>query len=276
MRSILTTRPGGASDPLAVRLTELGYRVHAVPTVVTEPAGPGSELVRAVHAIDAYDWVVVTSAAGVRAVVERLAAIGRPPSRLGSRPLWAAVGPATAEALARVGLAARAVPPEANGQAIASAIAAVEPIRGRRVLLARSDLAAGDLPERLREAGGVVDDVVAYRTIEGPRASRPALAAALADPELVAVVFASGSAIRGLLALVDEPETDRVRRLSAITIGGVTSGVAHKHGLRVEAEAPSATVESLVATIVLAFPPAPEPEPIGSARITPTPRRNPL
>ncbi len=38
MTSVLVTRPAGGDDPLARRLADLGYRVHAVPTVALQTA----------------------------------------------------------------------------------------------------------------------------------------------------------------------------------------------------------------------------------------------
>jgi uroporphyrinogen III methyltransferase/synthase len=229
--SLLSTRPEGERDPLATRLRELGYRVHAVPTVVTEP------LPFAQPDFSRVDWVVVTSATSARALLDAVA----PPA--GVR--WAAVGPRTAAELAARGVAAGAVPERSLGVRVAGAIAAVEPLAGLRVLLARADAAAADLPAALREAGAEVEELVVYHTVVGPEASRAAVVAALADPALRAAVFASGSAVRGLLRLGGEA----ARRVPAVTIGPATTEVAVAEGLRVVAEADSPGVDGLVAAV---------------------------
>jgi uroporphyrinogen-III synthase len=231
-RSLLSTRPEGERDPLVARLRELGYRVHAVPTVVTEP------LPFVPPDLRRYDWVVVTSATGVRALLDAVL-----PGVASVR--WAAVGPRTGRELAERGVTATAVPEESRGARIAEAIAAVEPPRGLRVLLARADAAAGDLPAALRAAGAVVDEVAVYHTVVGPEVSRAGVTAALADPALAAAVFASGSAVRGLLRLGG----DAAGRLPAITIGPATTEVAEAEGLRVVAEADRPGVEGLVAAV---------------------------
>jgi uroporphyrinogen-III synthase len=230
--ALLCTRPEGERDPLVGRLRQLGYVVHAVPTVATEPLpfappDPGR-----------FDWFVVTSAAGARALLDRL-----PHPR--AAVLWAAVGPRTAAALAERGIAAAAVPEESRGVNVAGAIAAVAPLAGLRVLLARADAAAADLPAALRKAGALVEELAVYHTVAGPEASRAGVAAALADPRLAGAVFASGSAVRGLLRLGGEA----ARRLPAVTIGPATSAVAREEGIRVAAEAASPGVEGLVAAV---------------------------
>lgn len=228
---LLSTRPEGEHDPLVARLRGRGHRVHAVPTVAVEP------MEFAVPDLAGRDWVVVTSAAGVASLLERASPAG------GAR--WAAVGPRTAAALAARGIEAAAVPDESRGAAIAAAIARVEPLPGLRVLLARADAAGDDLPRALRAAGALVEDLAVYHTVVGPEASRGRLDRALADPDLEAAIFASGSAVRGLLRLAARDP----RGLAAITIGPVTSAVAREEGFRVAAEAGQPGVEALVAEV---------------------------
>jgi uroporphyrinogen-III synthase len=242
MTAVLVTRPAGESDPVVGALEALGYHVHAVPTVATQPL----EFDR--PDLAGYDWVVVTSAAGV-------AALGESPSprsgeRVGERgegvnPRWAAVGQATARALRAAGVESSLIPGESNGLALANALADVG---GKRVLLVRASAASTDLPKRLRERGAAVDEVAAYLTIEGPASSSDALKAALADPELAAIVFASGSAVRGFLALGGSAAWP------AITIGPRTTKVAAQLGFRVIAEAERQSVEALAKAVVSAIP----------------------
>ena len=231
------------------RLRALGYGVRAAPTVATAP------LAFDPPDLGAFDWVVVTSAAGADALLSAT------PAAAG--PRWAAVGPRTAAALARRGVTAAAVPDESRGVRVAAAIAAVQtsaepgdlPLAGLRVLLARADAAAPDLPAALRAAGAAVGELAVYHTVVGPEASRPAVAAALDDASLAAVLFASGSAVRGLLRLAPRDP----RRLPAITIGPATTEVAVAEGFRVAAQAARPGVEGLVEA-VRAWWPADTPE----------------
>ena len=228
MTAILVTRPDGEADPLVGALVAAGYRVHAVPTVATQPLKfDRPDLSR-------YDWVVVTSAAGAQAL-----------SELSQGPRWAAVGQATARALRARAIEPALVPNEANGLALANSLPDVQ---GKHVLLVRASAAASDLPERLRERGAAVDELAAYSTIEGPASASKQLRAALADVDLAAVVFASGSAVRGYVAL------GGTASWPAITIGPRTTAVAKHHGLRVIAEAERQSVEALVAAVVGAIP----------------------
>jgi uroporphyrinogen-III synthase len=233
--SLLVTRPEGEGDPLVARLRELGHRVHTVPTVATVP------LAFDTPDLNAYDWVVVTSPTGARALLSGVA-----PTR---RVRWAAVGPKTAAVLTAAGVEVDALPAESRGERIASAIAAVAPLGGLRVLLARADAAAADLPKALRAAGARADELAVYHTDVGPESSRVPLVAALHDPELTALLFASGSAVRGLVRLAGSLELDK----PAVTIGPATSAAARASGLRVAAEASHPSVEGMVSAVAAAL-----------------------
>jgi uroporphyrinogen-III synthase len=227
-KAILLTRPRGPEDPLAIELAGRGYRVHAVPTVATEAVEVEAER------LQGFDWIVVTSAAGVGAL-----------PALPGASAWAAVGAATASALAQRGVTADLVPETSNGAAIADAIP--DPA-GRRILLARAEAAADDLPLRLRERGAEVVELTVYRTVEAPAGSAQALARALEDDGLAAVVFASGSAVRGFVALGGRPG------LAAVTIGPRTTIVARELGFAVAGEAEVQTTRGLAEAVARAVP----------------------
>ena len=228
MTTVLVTRPAGAGDPLVAELEAHGYRVAAVPTVITRALPvEWSDLSH-------FDWVVLTSAAGVEALP------GIP-----AGPRWAAVGEATATALRAKGAVVEIVPEDANGAALA---AAMPDPAGARVLLVRASRADPDLPDGLRRRGANVEEVTAYETVEGPAESAAQLRRALAEPDLAAVVFASGSAVRGFARLVG------TSRLPAVTIGPRTSAVAREAGFVIVAEAAGPSVQQLAEAVAEAIP----------------------
>ena len=219
MSAVLVTRPAGVDDPLVAELESRGYRVISVPTVS----------VRRVEvdwpALDRFDWIVLTSAAGVEALPDTPAG-----------PRWAVVGQSTAKALRARGVEADLMPAESNGAALGEALPDPE---GARVLLVRASLADPDLPATLRRRGAEVAEVTAYQTVEGPEEWRDALRRGLSDPDLSVVVFASGSAVRGFIQLGGNAD------LPAVTLGPRTSAVARGAGFKVAAEAGAPDVGAL-------------------------------
>ncbi|HEY1421305.1 MAG TPA: uroporphyrinogen-III synthase [Candidatus Dormibacteraeota bacterium] len=228
MTSVLVTRPAGSTDVLVQALERMGYRVHAVPTVATEPVTFSAD------SLASFDWVVVTSAQGVNAL-----------HRMPAGPRFAAVGLKTADALRARGVQPDHVAPLASGASLADTLPEVN---GKRVALVRASAAGSDLPERLGARGAIVELITAYRTIEGPPGSAAAMLDALADPALALAVFASGSAIRGYLAL------GGTNRVPAVTIGPRTTVIAKELGFQVIAEANERSAESLAAAVAAALP----------------------
>jgi uroporphyrinogen-III synthase len=241
MTAVLVTRPAGETDPVVGALEAAGYRVHAVATVITQP------LEFAPPDVSGYDWIVVTSASGVQGLVPSpLRGEGQGEGlKFGRPPRWAAVGQATARALRAAGIEPSLIPQESNGLALANALPDVQ---GKRFLLVRASAASPDLPERLRERGAMVDDLAAYLTTEGPASSAEPLQSALTDPDLAAIVFASGSAVRGYIAL------GGTTSLPAITLGPRTTRVAKQLGFKVIAEAETQTAKALAAAVIRAIP----------------------
>src|SRR5260370_5829628 len=110
-RRIAITRPREQAADLASRLEALGAQVTALPAIAIEPVDDPSQLDVALGELAAYDWIVFTSANGVRAFERRLQAnaldwTARQRARI------AAIGPATAAALEACGVTADLVPGE--------------------------------------------------------------------------------------------------------------------------------------------------------------------
>jgi uroporphyrinogen-III synthase len=121
-------------------------------------------------------------------------------------------------------------------------------VEGKRVALVRASAADTDLPDILRRRGATIEEVTAYRTVEAPAESAQPLRTALADPDLRAAVFASGSAVRGFIGL------GGTKQLPAITIGARTTTRAVALGFRVIAEADTKSVAGLVDAVARALP----------------------
>ena len=234
-RRVIVTRehPGELADLLAERGAEM---VHVPLIGVGDPADGGGALQRELERLDTFDWLVVTSREGARRVGTAAASTG---ARL------AAVGSATARELtATSGRRVEVVPEIQRADALAAAIvdASSEVTDGLRVLVAQADLATGELGEVLRAAGLTVVEVTAYRTAVAESITSPeaaSIAASVVDAD--AVLFASGSAVRGWISAVGQVTPPVV-----IAIGPSTAGVVSELGLDLTAVAADHSLEGLV------------------------------
>jgi hydroxymethylbilane synthase len=226
-RRIAVTRPREQAAGLAEPLERMGAEVVVVPLIAIEP----------VEGADAfpsgpYDWVVLTSANAVHAVGERLRAL--------REARFAAVGPATAEALRDIGVEPAFVPERYSADAIANGLG---PLEGARVLLPQSEIAERALADGLRARGATVNAVAAYRTVAVEPTPAEARELARAD----AVVLASGSAARSLAA------RGGAGGALLVCIGPKTAEAAREAGLSVGLVAEEATAQGIIQALVSHF-----------------------
>lgn len=231
MQRVLVTRAAAQSSDLLAALRAAGLDPVPVPAIEVEHVSPNEDLDEAVGRLHAYRWVVVSSANGARSLLGATRRVG---TELGA-PSWAAIGPATRRVLEEDGIDVVFQPSQGNSRTMASELPVV---REDRVLVVRGDLADEELPAVLRARGADVDDIVGYRTREAPDASRRNLRAAMADGPIAAVVFTSGSTVRGLVSLGHAESID-VRGVPAVCIGPETADEARAAGFRILAVSPS-------------------------------------
>ncbi|HET7726288.1 MAG TPA: hydroxymethylbilane synthase [Candidatus Limnocylindrales bacterium] len=222
---VIVTRPDEQADELVAAMREAGLVPVTVPAIRIAPIDPNptldEALLRAAHG----SRVVVTSANGAQAALASLGRMAIDPGTL----TWAAIGTATRRILEAGGVSRVWQPSSPD----AGTLAAELPLdAGSSVIRVRGALADGDLAEAWRRRGASVVEIVAYRTELAPASSVPLLDAALDGPPAAAVVFASGSAVDGLLRLAGH-RRPAVLALPAICIGPRTAAAARAAGFSV-------------------------------------------
>ncbi len=240
--TVLVTRPARRPDPLADQLAELGANVLEQPAIEIGPPADWRPVDAAIEALGRFDWVVFSSANGVDALVQRLLAGGRDLRALGAVRL-AAIGPGTADALARYHLQADLVPGEFRAEALAAALA--PHAADRRLLLVRASRGRQVLAEELRKAGGTVDEVVAYASRDVPEADEQ-IAERLKAGRIDWITVTSSAIARSLTALFGRD----LHTAKLASISPVTSAALGEAGLQPTVEASPYTVSGLVAAIL--------------------------
>jgi uroporphyrinogen-III synthase len=231
-RTVVVTRTKGGEDALSVRLRALGAAVREVPSIAFAPPADPAPLDAALRELDRFDWAVFTSATAVERTLERVRALGLDPAALGRLRLGA-VGPATADRLARAVREPDLVPAEAAGGALAASLA--PHVRGRRVLFPRPAEGRPELLAGLLEAGAEVAAVEAYRTLPAPPEAIRPLAGWLEAGEVDAVAFASPSAVSAVVAGLGEGKA-LLRSVLLAAIGPTTGDALRGAGLEAGAQ----------------------------------------
>jgi uroporphyrinogen III methyltransferase/synthase len=122
---------------------------------------------------------------------------------------------------------------------------------GSHVLIARAQEAREVLPESLRKMGADVHVVDSYRLL--PAVPEPEALERLREGSVDLVTFASGATARHFLELVAASGLDPQAVMSSLvvaSVGPVTTEGIERLGHAVDIEAPKATMESLVSSIV--------------------------
>ena len=249
-RRIVVTRARDQAGELVQALLALGAEVIQAPTIRIEPLEDTSALRAALADISRYDWVIFTSQNTVRVVTERLAEWGLD-STLFARVPVAAIGPATAEALARAAVRVALVPERYVAEAVVSALTRLESMQGKRVLLPRALEARDALPEGLRAAGAIVDVIPVYRAAP-ESGDGAALASELAAGRVDAVTFTASSTVQRFSELVGRDAVTSGRFTTAV-IGPITAATARSLGIKRIVEADEYTIPGLVAALVQHF-----------------------
>jgi uroporphyrinogen III methyltransferase/synthase len=247
-RRIVVTRARGQADELAAKLEALGAEVIEFPTIEIRPAQDYGPLDGALARISFYDWLVFTSANGVRFFLERMARVGLSIDDVHAR--ICAIGPATRLAAERAAFHVEMVPDEYVAESLVQAFER-EDLHGRKILLPRAAVARDIVPAELRRRGAQVDVVEAYRTAIPDDA--PALAQRIfsASPKPDWITFTSTSTVNNFVQAAGAAVLQGVRVAS---IGPVTTAAAKKHGIEVAAEARAFTTNGLIEAIVEAEP----------------------
>ncbi len=184
-RRIVITRAAEQAAGLSRLLEAEGAEVVTLSAISIEPAADAAALDRALAQIERYQWVIFTSANGVRAFVERMRRVALD-WRAFKGVRLGAIGPATAEALRASGVQPDFMPDEYVAEAITAGIGAVA---GQRILLPRADIAREALAVELRRLGAEVEEIAAYRTVTRPLDTQAMMAALAQRPD--AITFTS-------------------------------------------------------------------------------------
>ena len=242
---ILVTRPVDSLDESARALESLGAEVLAAPMVEIRPILDNGPLDSALDRLADFDWLVFTSSNGVRHFLDRLWARGRDLRSLGPIRI-AAIGPATAEALARYHLRADLVPDSFRSEALAEALR--DRVRGRRVLLARADRGRTILQDELGRVAHV-EQVAVYQNADAEALPDQILSRIEADTVDWVTLTSPAIAERFFGLLPPESRAKVGRSIRVASISPVTSSAVVRLGGTVAAEASDLTWEGVVAAI---------------------------
>lgn len=247
---VLVPRPKDQEAELMALLREQGADPVHVPLIEIQPPSSFAALDEALWKLASYQWLLFSSANGVRSFLSRAEALGIPlDPALEGRIQVCAIGPATRDALLAAGLPVHLMPERYVAEGLAEAFAN-EPLAGTRVLLPRAAAARDVAPEALRAMGAEVDAVEAYRS--GIPAESETQLRELREsgwqPDWV--LFTSASTVKHFLAIGGH---SMLEKACTVSIGPATTAAMQAQGLVPYLESADHSAQGVVNTMLQPF-----------------------
>ena len=247
-KRILVTRAVHQAGKLSEGLRAAGVEPVEVPVLEIRPPSSYDALDFALRNLNSYDWLILTSANAVHALVQRSTATGI--IQRESRLKIAAIGKATAEAARQAGFTVDLTPKEYVAESLIESLSDVA--SGQRILLARAAIARDLIPDALRATGAIVDVVDGYQNAipqEAPAKLRAALASCID-----AATFTSSSSVTHLAEVARSAAIAfPFSGVKAISIGPITSATLREHGWPPSIEASTHDIPGLIAAAISQF-----------------------
>lgn len=251
-RRIVITRAREQSAELREKLGALGATVLELPLIGIVSAGDNAVADEVFGEIASYEWMVFTSANGVRFFFAEFFRRFRDIRAIGGARI-AVVGPGTAKELANLHLDVDVMPKEHVGEALVAAMAEFESMDNLKVLVVTGDRNRDVVVKGLLAQEAIVDQLPVYAT-ENVEAGGTDAAADFRQNGADAILFASGSAVESFMqqAATLAPRPGAQRPIAG-SLGPVTSDAMRKVRMPIDFEAEEATMDGLVAAVVKRF-----------------------
>lgn len=236
-------------------LEELGAEIMEFPTVKILPPEDWKELDNAINRVEFYNWLIFTSVNGVKFFFKRFFEHDRDIRDLKGIKVCA-IGTKTAEETRKYGIKVDLVPEEFNAEGLIKSFIAEHRaqnteyrLKGLRFLMPRAETAREIFPEKIKELGGEIDVVVAYRTLK-PQLHGKRLRRFLKEGRISIATFTSSSTFNNFMEIMGEDAHELLRGVLIAVIGPVTAKAVENAGLTVNIMPRQATIEAMVEDII--------------------------
>lgn len=243
-RTFLVTRTKEGNAEEKYQLEKYGAKVVDYPTIqITHPSSL-AKMDFAISNFENFDWVLFTSANGVKLFFKRLAkkrAAFFKESKNKKTIKFGCVGPSTRNELVRLGFRCSAMPRKYLTEEL-GILLAKRRITGKRFLLARAEEANRKISAILRHSGALVTEVPVYRTVS--KALNATIPRRVTDATLT-----SPSTVEGLSEAFKKQKLE-FSRIRFHCIGPITAARARELGFEIHTVARVHTIDGLISDIV--------------------------
>ncbi|WP_236611067.1 uroporphyrinogen-III synthase [Halalkalibacterium ligniniphilum] len=239
-KRVLVTRAKEQAKSLSVLIKNEGGIPIEIPLIAFQRPRNKEAFQHIERELETYDWIIFTSANGVRFFLESLQE-----QQIRSLPKVAVVGRKTEKALKGYGITPSLIPDKFVAESLADALLA-EVSDGQRLLFARGNLSRPFLPRVFEERGFAVTELTVYETII-PKEAEHTLLDALQNESIDIFTFTSSSTVKHFHSLLANQSWSEWTKSAVFAyIGPIAANTAKEKGLPIHVVADPYTSEGLI------------------------------
>lgn len=252
-RRVAITRTRDQNSELREKLETLGAEVLELPLIGISKEIDKHCFVEILAELGTYDWIVFTSANGVRYFFEEFFK-GFPDIRALGLLRFACVGKATAREIERHHIRVECIPDTATGESLGDALIATGSLDSAKVIVVTGNLNRDKLVKKLEAARAIVDRLPLYKTEKTDLSADP-VADDFRQHGADAILFASSSAADSYHAQAAALQLAPGAKKPLVgSIGEQTSETLAEHGLAPDFVAEKPSLDALIAALAKALP----------------------
>lgn len=249
--SIGIPRPADQCDEIADHIVRLGGQPLIMPLlrIASLDESAAGALRQSLKELHRFDWLIFTSANGVREFMHHLQMAGRDVRAIGQAQI-AAIGQSTADALRDCSLLPDLVAEQSRAEMLAEALG--PHVAGRACLWLRASRGRDVLPQTLLAAGANVTEWVVYQNLDVEQLD-PAIVDIFRNQPPDWIGLSSPSMARHFVTLLAAYQIDAAQISTRIaSISPLTSEAVREAGLTVAAESLDASWNGILQAIIQA------------------------
>jgi len=239
---VVITRPENISTTLQKKIEALGLLTYFFPSISIAKSNLTKKEKKYFPELDSFDWIVFTSQNGVRLFFATLTQLHIPIDKIQNIKI-AAVGKKTAEAVQKSNLPVSFIPTRYTTDALADELS---PVMGKKIFMARANLATPVLTKKLQERGATVINIPIYKTsyIENDTSE---LAMLIKNNNIFCITFTSPSSVNGFFKSIKKSSIRKfILSIPVLSIGPVTTNTLKKCGFTSIYTADTFTFEGMI------------------------------
>ena len=225
---VLVTRPAHQAGNLSRLIEERGGVAIRFPTMDIVALDDSCAIQSTLAHLDRYQWVVFVSANAV--TMHSYYTDGVKMNKFKSMQI-AAIGKATAQALAIAGLPVDLVPEKGYNSEALLAMPQLQQMKGQRCLIVRGEGGRDELATTLRNRGAEVDYLDVYKRMI-PSIDSSLVSSLLVQDKLDVITVTSGEALQNLFIMLEEKHHQRLLAVPLVVVSNRIRQIAASMGFK--------------------------------------------